>query len=285
MRPPAASRHYLVACDFDQTLSFNDSGIVLSELTGVSDFHEKVAGLSRIHLVQPGAELAYLLRHDPELRRVRREHLIEAGRQVRLKRHIERFVDLLNRGVDGCQFSFYVISAAPKPVVESALEGVVPADHIYGAEFEFDPSSGEICTVKKVPAGYGKVAILEELEAQLQISPDRTIYVGDGGSDIHVMLHVNKRDGFTIAVSEAKHITGIARRTVVSDTAVSVLVPILEEILGWEAAEIRRLFDSYGLIVQEWDKARTDWMTIRESARESPASPERLPAVSEELAV
>ena len=27
--------------------------------------------------------------------------------------------------------------------------------------------------------------------------------VGDGSSDVHVMLHVNRRDGFTIAVSEA----------------------------------------------------------------------------------
>ena len=77
----AVERHYLVACDFDQTLSFNDSGIVLSELIGTSGFREKVVGLSGVHLVQQGAELAYLLRHDPELRHVRREHLIEAGLQ------------------------------------------------------------------------------------------------------------------------------------------------------------------------------------------------------------
>src|SRR5881396_1956108 len=70
-------RHYLLASDFDQTLSFNDSGIVLSELLGTSGFEEKVAGLSRIHLAQQGAELAYLLLHDPEYRCVRKEHLIE----------------------------------------------------------------------------------------------------------------------------------------------------------------------------------------------------------------
>ena len=29
-------RHYLLASDFDQTLSFNDSGAVLSELIGAS---------------------------------------------------------------------------------------------------------------------------------------------------------------------------------------------------------------------------------------------------------
>ncbi len=76
------------------------------------------------------------------------------------------------------------------------------------------------------------------------------------------MLHVNNGDGFTIAVSEAKHITRIAKRTVVSDNALSVLVPILEEVVGWDAGRIRQLFAAYGLVLQEWDKARTDWVTL-----------------------
>jgi hypothetical protein len=66
-----------------------------------------------------------------------------------------------------------------------------------------------------------------------------------------------------IAVSEAKHITRIAQRTVVSDNALSVLVPVLEEVVGWDAARIRHLFASYGLVLQKWDKARTDWVTLR----------------------
>ena len=260
----AAPGHYLIASDFDQTLSFNDSGLVLSELIGVSNFPEKVAGLSDIHLVQQGAELAYLLRHDPEFRCVRREHLVEAGKQVRLKKDIKRFVECLEAGADEFRFSFYVISAAPRVVVQSALEGIVPPEHIYGAECEYDASSGEICAVTKVPAGYGKVAILETLATRLQVSPDRTVYVGDGSSDIHVMLHVNSANGFTIAVSEAKHITRIAQRTVVSDNALSVLVPVLEEVVGWDSLRIRQLFASYGLVLQEWNKARTDWVTLRE---------------------
>ncbi len=223
-----ASRHYLVASDFDQTLSFNDSGIVLSELIGVPGFQEKVAGLSGIHLVQQGAELAYLLRHDPQFRCVRHEQLVEAGKRVRLKRHIPLLVDFLDHGVEGWRFTFCVISAAPAAVVRSALAGIVSPDHIHGTEFDYDPASGEICAITKVPAGYGKVAILEELETRLQIGPDRTVYVGDGGSDIHV----NNRDGFTIAVSEAKYIARIARRTVISDTALSVLIPILEDLAG-----------------------------------------------------
>jgi hypothetical protein len=53
-------KHYLLASDFDQTLSFNDSGLVLSELLGISGFEERVAGLARSNLVQQGGELAYL---------------------------------------------------------------------------------------------------------------------------------------------------------------------------------------------------------------------------------
>src|SRR3989442_1734292 len=201
----AVTRHYLVACDFDQTLSFNDSGRVLSELLGVSAFEHKVAGLAEIHLVQQGAELAYLLRHDPEFRRVRQEHLVQAGQRVRLKKDIKHFVEFLERGAEGVRFSFFVVSAAPKAVVQAALEGIVPPDHIYGTEFDYDPSSGEICAIAKAPAGYGKVAIVEELEATLQTSPHRTIYVGDGNSDVHVMLRVNNRGGFPIAIVDAQH--------------------------------------------------------------------------------
>jgi len=117
-----------------------------------------------------------------------------------------------------------------------------------------------------VRAGYGKVAALDGLQEKLQISYDRIVYVGDGSSDVHVMLHVNRRDGLTIAVSEAKYVVQIAKRTVLSDDALSVVVPVLEDIVGWDATEIRALFESRGLSIQEWDKVRTDWLTIRETA-------------------
>ena len=35
---------YLLISDFDQTLSHNDSGVVLSEMLGISDFRQRVAG-------------------------------------------------------------------------------------------------------------------------------------------------------------------------------------------------------------------------------------------------
>ncbi len=96
----------LIASDFDQTLSFNDSGHVLAELVGVSDFAEKVAGLARTNLVKQGAELAYLLRHDPAFRGVRREHLVEAGKLVRLKDNVKLLTEILSAGIDGYRFDF-----------------------------------------------------------------------------------------------------------------------------------------------------------------------------------
>jgi predicted HAD superfamily phosphohydrolase len=136
--------HFLVASDFDQTLSFNDSGHVLAEMLGVTGFQEKVDGLARSNLVQP---------------------------------------------------------------------------------------------------------------------PHRTVYVGDGNSDVHVMLHVNSGDGFTIAVSENRQLARIAKSTVLSDSAFSILVPVLDQIFGWRAAEIRQVFEDHGLSLDGWERARTDRVT------------------------
>jgi HAD superfamily phosphoserine phosphatase-like hydrolase len=253
---------YLVASDFDQTLSFNDSGIVLAEMLGVTDYEKKVAGLARSNLVQQGAELAYLMRHDPAFRGVRKQHLIEAGKHVRLKDNVKLFTEILAGGLDGYRFQFYVISAGPALVVRSALENIVPPDHVFGSEFEFDANTGEMNSIVRVPAGNGKVVVLQELVQHLHMSPDRVIYVGDGSSDLYVMHDVNSRDGHSIAVSETKSIGRIANRTVVSDSAVSVLVPILEDVLKWDSAQIRELFALHGLALQDWDKIHTDWIAF-----------------------
>jgi HAD superfamily phosphoserine phosphatase-like hydrolase len=261
MNEPVVQR-FLVASDFDQTLSFKDSGLVLSELLGISGFEQRVAGLARSNLVQQGGELSYLIRHDPEFRGVRREHLVEAGRHVRLKGAIPALVDFMNRGTSGHQFSFFVISAAPREIVISALDGIVPAQNIYGTELDFDPHSGEVTAVKRVPAGYGKVAVIEELQHRLGVTPDRMIYVGDGSSDVHVMLHVNNHDGFTISVSENKQLARIARSTVLSENALSIMVPIFDQLLHRRTGDIRALFESYGLTLNEWEKDRTDRVII-----------------------
>jgi 2-hydroxy-3-keto-5-methylthiopentenyl-1-phosphate phosphatase len=257
-------KHYLLVSDFDQTLSFNDSGLALSEMLGIPDFNDKVAALSRLNLVQQGAELTYLLQHDPEFRRVRRDDLIEVGKRIRLKRNVALLADFLKDGIDGFRFDFYVVSAAPWEVVNSALEGIVPPDHIIGTHFGFAADTGETASVVQVAAGYGKVAAVDDLRFKLGVPSDRVVYVGDGSSDIHVMLHVNRGEGLTIAASEARHIAQIARRTVISDDSLSVLIPVLEEIAGYDHSQIRFLFEEQGLLIQEWDSVRTDWLTIRE---------------------
>src|SRR5260221_4309768 len=93
-------KQFLLASDFDQTLSFNDSGVVLSELIGFSGFHDKVAGLSQMNLVQQGAELSYLILHDPEFRRVRRDDLIATGKRIRLKHDVALFARALDNLAD-----------------------------------------------------------------------------------------------------------------------------------------------------------------------------------------
>ena len=266
-----AARQFLLVSDFDQTLSFNDSGIVLSEMLGIPGFEARVAGLSSLNLVQAGAELAYLMRHDPEFRRVRRTDLVAVGRRVRLKRNIRSLVQLLRNGIEGCTFEFYVVSAAPEDVVLAALEGLLPESHILGTRFRWDDLMGEIDSIVQVRAGYGKIAALEELRARLGVPGERTVYVGDGASDIHAMLHVNRINGLTIAVSQAQHIAQVARRTVLSDDALSVAIPILEEIAHYGPAEVRELFDRNGFVIHEWDKVRTDWLTIRDATGDSGA--------------
>ncbi len=266
-------KEFLFASDFDQTLTFNDSGYVLAELVGIptAEFERKATGMARLNLVQQGGELAYLLLHDPEFKsRVRKEHLYEVGKRIRLKENIALLYQILESGIPGYHFDFYVLSAAPVEVIQSALEGIVPKDHIFGTEF-LCKENGEIETITRATAGYGKVFVLDQLQTRAQIGPDHIIYVGDGSSDVHVMLHTNVRDGYTIAVSEAKHVSQVAKRTVLSTSALAVLAPILEDIAGWERLRIREFFESYGVMIQEWDRVRTDWLTLRAVTPESEA--------------
>jgi len=264
-------RRYIFASDFDQTLTFNDSGYVLAELVGIptAEFERKAKGMAKINLVQQGAELAYLLLHDPEFKaKVRKEHLHEVGKSIRLKSDIKLLYQILASGVDGHFFDFYVLSAAPVEVIHSALEGIVPRDHIFGTEFLYK-ASGEIDSIVRATAGYGKVAVLNQLLAEHVMGPDHVIYSGDGSSDIHVMLQLNARDGLTIAVSESPHISQIAKRTVLCTSALAVLAPILEEVLGWERSRIRSFFEANGMLIQEWERVRTDWLTLRPAITET----------------
>lgn len=259
MSPPR--RQYLFASDFDKTLTLDDSGAVLSGLLGIQGFSHKVAALAASNLVQQGGELAYLLLHDSDFRSVRRHHLEEVGRTIRLKHNVRLLQPLLAAAADGHSVSVHVLSAAPEEVIRSALDGIVGPDQIHGTRFRYS-ETGAITTLEHVTAGYGKVAVLDRLQAELGVGNDRIIYVGDGSSDVHVMLHVNQRNGYTIAVSEAQSVARIAHRTVLGDDAQGVVVPILEDIFRWAAPRIRELFESRDLHIQQWAKVRTDWITI-----------------------
>src|SRR5437588_4010466 len=116
------TKQFLLASDFDQTLSFNDSGVVLSELIGFHGFDDKVKGLSEMNLVQQGAELSYLILHDPDFRKVRREHLVETGKRIRLKHNVALFARALDNLAEGHKFHFNVISTAPQDIIQSTSE-------------------------------------------------------------------------------------------------------------------------------------------------------------------
>jgi HAD superfamily phosphoserine phosphatase-like hydrolase len=266
-----SKREFLLLSDFDQTLSFNDSGLVLAELMEIPNFHEYVRKLAQANLVQQGGELAYLLVHEPAFKNVRKKHLLEAGKKVRLKKHIQLLSNLLE-DIGGCHFSFYVVSAAPQEIVESALEGLVPADHIYASQLAFN-GDGRIVGTSSLRAGYGKVVILDELRAQAPIGRNHLVYVGDGSSDVHVMLHVNRLEGLTIAVSENRYLAQIAKRSVLSEDSLSILVPIMEEILGWNTVQIRAFFEKHGFILREWEKVQTDTLSIVSAEHEAEPAP------------
>ncbi len=269
-------KEFIILSDFDQTLSFNDSGQVLAEMMGIPDFHGHVRRLADTHLVQQGGELAYLLLHDPAFKEVRRHHLSEAGKRVRLKKHIQLLTEFLDN-IDGCHFAFYVVSAAPQEIVEYALKGILPADHIFASQLEFD-GRGRVTGISSLRAGYGKVAILDRLRGLSAVGHNHLVYVGDGSSDVHVMLHVNRLGGLTIAVSENRYLAQIAKRSVLGDDALSILVPIMEEILSWDASRIRAFFERHGFILREWEKVQTDTLNIVRSMQELDSHPAETPS-------
>ena len=53
------------------------------------------------------------------------------------------------------------------------------------------------------------------------------------------------------------------------DDALSVLIPVLEDILGYDRPRIRGRFEQHGVLIQEWDRVRTDWLTIRDGRRQA----------------
>jgi hypothetical protein len=152
-------KDYLLASDFDQTLSFNDSGLVLSELVGIpaKEFERKTALLSAQNLVQQGGELAYLLLHDPDYRsRVRISDLVQAGKQVRLKHHINHLSKFLEIRLETVVSIFTSFRLPPRRSLSLRSENVLPADHIHGTQLQYD-SSGHVESIVRVPLDTAKL--------------------------------------------------------------------------------------------------------------------------------
>jgi hypothetical protein len=74
---------------------------------------------------------------------VRREHLVETGRRIRLKHDVAPLARVLHNLGEGQKFNFKVISPAPRRIIQSALEGIVLPDDILGTRFRYNEATGE----------------------------------------------------------------------------------------------------------------------------------------------
>jgi hypothetical protein len=52
---------------------------------------------------------------------------------------------------------------------------------------------------------------------------------------------------------------------VLSDSAFSVLVPVLQQMLGWRVGAIRTLFEGRGFSLEEWEHASLDRIRLSEA--------------------
>ncbi len=257
---------FLFVSDFDKTLSLDDTGYALAEKLGIStqQFDQKLDAIRRKNIVQLGGELAYLITSDQDFcGRVSRPLLREVGREAKLKNNVPKLVSLLNRGIDNKRFFTYVTSAGPWELIVQALDGMIPPENIYATTFEYDQNEIAV-EVKRTGAGDAKVATLDELKIHQKIPRSQIIYVGDGTSDVHVMLHVKAYNGYPIAVSSSPYMGHIAKRTVISDNALAVLIPILEELNGYTEQQIIEFFSRLNVPINEWNRARVEWVDLEE---------------------
>jgi len=254
----------LFVSDFDKTLSKGDVGYILSSKLGISHdrFDRKIAEIQRRNIVQLGGELAHLISRDPDyVGKVSRNLLYEVGKEIELKPGVPELIKILSEGIDDCIFSTYIVSAAPKECIEKAVENIFPPNNIYGTTFIYD-KNGIVQDVDRTNAGHAKVSTLDMLKQKENVTRYAIIYVGDGSSDVHVMLHVKSYQGYTITVSPAPYMGHICRRSVISDNVLSILVPILQDLLRYDQGKVRAFFEERGHAVLEWNRADTEWLDI-----------------------
>ena len=186
--------------------------------------------------------------------------LYSVGKEIELKKGVPELMGILAKGIEKYHFSTYILSAAPKECIEKAVGNVFPIGNIYGTTFIY--KNDIVQEVERTNAGHGKVATLDMLKQKENVTRYAIIYVGDGSSDIHVMLHVKSYQGYTITVSPAPYMGHICRRSVISDNVLSILVPILQDILKYDEGKVRKFFEDRKHIILEWNRADTEWLDI-----------------------
>ncbi|MFC1570595.1 HAD-IB family phosphatase [Candidatus Omnitrophota bacterium] len=253
----------LFVSDFDKTLSTGDVGYILSEKLGVSaeEFDYKIEEIKRRNIVQLGGELAHLIIRDPDyVGKVTKDLLYEVGEEIELKKGVPELMKILSEGIDNCQFSTYIVSAAPEECIEKAVGNIFPIKNIYGTSFIY--KNGVVQDVERTNAGHAKVSTLDMLKQKENVTRYSIIYVGDGSSDVHVMLHVKSYQGYTITVSPAPYMGHICRRSVLSDNVLSILVPILQDLFKYDEGKVRKFFEDRKHVILEWNRADTEWLDI-----------------------
>ncbi len=257
---------YLFVSDFDKTLSLEDSGYLLSEKVGIAPeiYGEKIELIRKKNLVQLGGELAYLITSDEDFKgKVTKRLLEEVGKEVKLKKNVKKLVRILKEGFNNKSFVTFVATATPKEIAVSALTGMIPSEQVYGTNLAFD-QNGLVTGLNRTGAGDAKVNILDYLKIREKAPRDRIIYVGDGISDVRVMLHVHVYHGYAIAVSSSSYLGHIANRTVISDNALAILIPILEDIMDYAENRIREFFSSLNIPISEWKRAKVEWVDLED---------------------
>ncbi|MBU1075706.1 MAG: haloacid dehalogenase-like hydrolase, partial [Spirochaetes bacterium] len=120
-------KKFLIASDFDHTLSRNETGQLLSQSIGIDRYvyKEKISKLRKENVVQAGGELAYLIANDPDYKgKVTKEVLNQACKYIELKDDVKILAEILANGFENIKTLFYVISAGPEIMVEKALHGI-----------------------------------------------------------------------------------------------------------------------------------------------------------------
>lgn len=253
----------LFVSDFDKTLSKGDVGYILSAKLGISadKFEKKIKEIQQRNIVQLGGELAHLIIRDPDYAgKVTKELLYEVGKEIELKKGVPELMKILSEGIDDCDFSTYIVSAAPEECIQKAVERIFPVDNIYGTTFVY--KNGVVQDVERTNAGHAKVSTLDMLKIKENVTRYAIVYVGDGSSDVHVMLHVRSYNGYTITVSPAPYMGHICRRSVISDNVLSILVPILQDLLKYDEGRVRKFFEERKHVILEWNRADTEWLDI-----------------------